>query len=127
MKAVRSYRDLDVWQQSMALVEECYKVTRALPAEERFGLSAQVRRAAASIPSNLAEGHCRRSTAAYLNPVSIALGSQAELETELELARRLGFVRGETFDSLDRALRQVGRQLYGLHRALDLRLRADRK
>lgn len=122
MKPIQSYKDLEAWQQSLALVEECYRATRSFPVDERFELSAQLRRAAVSIASNIAEGHSRRSTRAYLNHVSIALGSQAELETELEIARRLGFVGGKTSEKLDGIARQVGRLLYGLHRAIQAKV-----
>src|SRR5687768_8824581 len=89
-----TYRDLDVWKQGMDLVEEVYKATKSFPTSELYGLTNQVRRAAISIPSNIAEGHCRRSTKAFANHVSIALGSGGELETCIELAARLGFLTG---------------------------------
>src|SRR5687767_4368955 len=87
-----SHRDLETWQQSMTLVEECYRVTTSFPNSELYGLTSQLRRAACSIPSNVAEGHCRRSTKVYANHVSITLGSHGELETCLEIALRLGFL-----------------------------------
>ena len=118
MALVRRYQDLEAWQQAMLLAERCYKVTASFPREELFGLTSQLRRASVSIPSNVAEGHSRRTRPAYVYHVSLALGSQAEVETQLELSRRLGFLSGEAFREIDRVVRPVGRLLYGLHRAL---------
>jgi four helix bundle protein len=81
MNSIETYRDLEAWQFGMTLVERCYAETKGFPVDERYGLTAQLRRAAISIPSNVAEGACRRTTNAYINHVSIALGSHAELET----------------------------------------------
>ncbi|MEW5984951.1 MAG: four helix bundle protein [Acidobacteriota bacterium] len=85
MKRISSFRDLEAWRLSMDLVQACFELSGSFPKSEIFGLTAQFRRAALSIPSNLAEGH-RRPRPAYLNHVSIALGSHAELETCLEVA-----------------------------------------
>jgi four helix bundle protein len=93
--AIFAYRDLEDWKQGMDLVEHCYDVTSAFPRSEMYGLGGQLRRAVVSIPANLAEGHGRRSTKAFLNHVSIAIGSQAEVATCIELAGRLGFVKAE--------------------------------
>jgi len=84
-----SYRELVVWQKAMSLAEAAYAVAGLLPDSERFGLSSQIRRAAISVPSNIAEGHERRSRAEYRRFIAIACGSLAELETQLELANRL--------------------------------------
>jgi four helix bundle protein len=81
MATSKSYRDLDAWQAGMTFVERLYSVTSRFPSEERFGLTTQLRRAAISIPSNVAEGWARRSIRTYANHVSIALGSHAEVET----------------------------------------------
>ena len=113
-----TYRDLDAWKQGMDLVEQCYRVTASFPIHERYGLTSQLRRAAVSIPSNIAEGHCRRTTGAYANHVSIALGSHGELETCLELAVRLGFLKVSDASRLTESTNSVGRLLSGLHRAL---------
>ena len=91
MGEIKSYRDLDVWQLGVELAVDCYALTSRFPAEERFGLTGQARRAAVSIPSNVAEGHNRRSPQsnnAYRNHVSIALGSSGELDTQFEVALR---------------------------------------
>jgi four helix bundle protein len=113
-----SHKDLVAWQLGMDLVVSCYELTNALPRDERFGLVSQMRRAAISMPANLAEGHARRSRPAYANHVSIALGSQAELETLVELCRRLRVGAVPMLDQFERDLRVIGKVLYGLHRAL---------
>jgi four helix bundle protein len=117
-----TYRDLDAWKQGMEVVEEVYKVTKSFPANELYGLTSQIRRAAISIPSNIAEGHCRRSTKAFANHVSIALGSAGELETCIELAARLGFLKAPESTQLLASANLVGRLLYGLYGSLERRL-----
>jgi len=113
-----AFKELDTWQQSMNLVEECYKTTTRFPRAEMYGLTSQLRRAAVSIPANVAEGYCRRSTKVYAHHVSISLGSHAELETCVELACRLGFVTSIERDDLTVRTDSVGRLLSGLHRSL---------
>ena len=120
-----NYRKLHAWEQGMGLVEQCYQATQKFPDQERYGLTSQIRRAAVSIPSNIAEGHCRRTTKAYLNHVSIALGSQGELETLLELGFRLGFIAATGNAELQSACASVGKLLNGLHRALEIKLRSN--
>jgi four helix bundle protein len=117
----RGHRQLIVWHKAMLLVEECYRLTSQFPRTERFGLCAQIRRAAVSVPSNIAEGHNRRTRQAYAHHVSIALGSQAELETQLELGARLGLVSRERLEPAQSAAAEVGRLLHGLVRALESR------
>jgi four helix bundle protein len=112
------YRDLEVWKLSMDLAEQCYRTTANFPRAELYGLTSQCRRAAISIPSNIAEGHCRRRTKVYANHVSIALGSHGELETCMELASRLGFLAAEDRRSLQALSDSVGRLLSGLYRSL---------
>ena len=119
MTPVGTYRDLELWQTAMTLVERCYRATKAFPVEERFGLTSQLRRAAISIPSNVAEGACRRTTNAFVNHVSIALGSHAEFETCVEIAFRLGYVSSQTKDELFRTSDSTGRLLNGLLHALE--------
>ncbi len=87
--AKRPHEDLKVWQDAMNLVEAVYTFSGAFPESERFGLTAQVRRAAVSVPSNIAEGAARRSTQEYLRFLSVARGSLAELDTQCQLAVRL--------------------------------------
>jgi len=117
-----TYRNLIVWKQGIELVVECYRLTDRFPHSELYGLTNQLRRAALSIPANVAEGHCRRETKPFRHHVSIAIGSHGELETCFELAFRLGFLsesdKSHVFTSSD----SVGRLLHGLHRSLKQRI-----
>jgi four helix bundle protein len=122
---MRAYRKLDAWQEAMNLVEDCYKATATFPNSELYGLTSQLRRAATSIPCNVAEGSCRRKTRAYANHVGIALGSHAEVETCVELACRLGFLAERERDALDVRTASVGRLLSGLHRSLEEKLQRE--
>ena len=91
--SVRNYRDLLVWQIGMGIAKQVYLLTRGFPKEEMYGLSSQMRRAAVSIPANIAEGHSRDSTKEYLRHLSIAQGSLAELETFFMLAQELDYAK----------------------------------
>ncbi|MDE0461595.1 MAG: four helix bundle protein [Caldilineaceae bacterium SB0668_bin_21] len=118
MTSIRSYRDLLVWQKSIDLTVRTYKLTGRFPSEERYGLTSQMRRAAASIPANIAEGHARRSTGEYLHFLGIARGSLAELETFLTLSERLGLIGGEISDSLWKNCAEISKMLAGLVRSI---------
>lgn len=109
-----SFRDLEVWQEAMTLVEEIYGVSREFPADERVGLTVQIRRAAISIPSNIAEGRRRKRNKPYVNHLEIGLGSQAEVETQLELAFRLRYCPLDVYDRVRQRIERVGRMLNGL-------------
>ena len=89
---IRSFRDLRVWQAGIELIESSYAVTSKFPRNEVYGLCSQMQRAAVSVPSNIAEGHARESTKEYLQHLSIAQASPAELEMQLEIAWRLNYV-----------------------------------
>jgi len=89
---IRSYKDLIVWQRSMDLVESIYRITERLPANEQWGLVSQMRRAAVSVPSNIAEGYGRQSSGNYIQFLSISRGSLLELETQIELCIRLKYL-----------------------------------
>ncbi len=91
MTTARGYRDLLVWQKGMALVREVYILTKEFPDEERFGLISQMRRAAVSIPSNIAEGQARHTTREFIQFISHAEGSLAELDTQIRVSIELGF------------------------------------
>ena len=117
MENRQTFRDLETWQAAMALVEYCYAATKSFPSDERFALTGQLRRAAVSIPSNVAEGACRHSPHAYANHVNIALGSHAELETLVELAFRLGFLTAVSKQRVVDQCNTVGRLLNGLRRS----------
>ena len=86
---ISSFRDLDVWKDAVDLAEKVYRATTAFPGDERFGLTSQIRRAATSVASNIAEGHARNSTREFFQFVAIALGSLAEVETQWEIANRV--------------------------------------
>ena len=114
---ISSYRDLDAWQLGMSFVQMVYELASAFPTGERFGLTAQLRRAAASIPSQIAEGH-QHPTRSYRHYVIVALGSQAECETQLELARRLQSASPQQIAPVIDFAARVGQVLHGLARSL---------
>jgi len=118
MSDTESYQDLDVWKVSMSLVEAVYALTGLLPKAEVFGLSAQLRHAAVSIPSNIAEGHGRSHRAEYLHHLSFAKGSLKEVETQLLLAVRLGFVTRDQTAGAWELSQRVGRMLTRLVQSL---------
>ncbi|MBN8726941.1 MAG: four helix bundle protein [Xanthomonadales bacterium] len=105
----RPHERLDVWQDAMRLVELIYLVSSRFPPDERFGLISQIRRAATSIPSNIAEGAARRSRQEYLRFLSIARGSLSEVDTQLQIASRLGMVEAasEVDDLIDRVFARI--------------------
>lgn len=119
---IRSYRDLQIWQRAMALTADIYRLTATLPGSERYGLCAQMQRAAVSIPCNIAEGHERDSTREFLRFISIAQGSLAELETQLLLAVSLELSSQSTIDALLLETSELGRMMNGLRSKLLLRL-----
>lgn len=118
MATMRNYRELIVWQKAMDLVELVYQATRQFPKEELYGLTSQVRRSAVSIPSNIAEGQARKSTAEFLNFLSIANGSRAEMETQILLAQRLKYVTNDTAQQILNLSEEVNRLLNGLMNSL---------
>jgi four helix bundle protein len=119
MQTIKSYRDLEVWRKAMELAEQCYKSTSLFPRRETYGLANQIRPAAVSIPSNIAEGHSRRTLQAYLDHLSIALGSQSELETQIDLSCRLKLLPQNSGDEILKLAEQVGRMLHALIRSLE--------
>jgi four helix bundle protein len=117
--AISSYRDLIAWQKAMDLVVTVYQATEPYPNREMFGLTNQSRRAAVSVPSNIAEGQGRGSTKDYVHFLRIARGSLQELETQLILAQRLGFLPDSHLESLLAQSDEVSRIISGLIRSLD--------
>ena len=111
---MRNYRDLIVWQKSMALVTEVYSITRLFPKEELYGLVSQTRRSAVSIPSNIAEGYGRHSTNDYTRFLQIAIGSLYELQTQLEICLNLGYLLKDTFEKAYEQSREIERMLSSL-------------
>jgi len=112
----KPHKNLDVWTLSMELARMVYRLTAAYPNEERFGLVSQMRRAAVSIPSNIAEGAARDSDNEFRNFLSIARSSLSELDTQLDLSYDLGFVPARLRSEVDELLSRVDRMLYGLHK-----------
>ena len=111
MSEVQSYRDLIVWQRAMDVAAATYELTRDYPRDEMFGLTSQSRRAASSIPANIAEGYGRASRQAYINFLRIAQGSLKELETHLLLAERVGIARAGSIQPLLEQSEEIGRML----------------
>ena len=115
---MKDYKELGVWRKAVALAIATYKATAAFPDEEKFGLTAQMRRAAASIPANTAEGWGRGTTKGYIQFLLIARGSLMELETHAIIARELSYLSEEQFRNLQGQGQEVGRMLNGLVQSL---------
>lgn len=116
---IKTFKDLKVWQKAYSLVLEVYKASKNFPSEERFGLTSQIRRAAVAIPSNIAEGYARRYLKQYIQFLYIAYGSGAEIETQLMLAKDLGYLKEEKFKELIERYYEIERMLMGLIKALE--------
>ncbi len=114
----RGYKDLLVWRKGIDLVKEIYRMTKPFPAEERFGLISQMRRAAVSVPSNIAEGQARRTTGEFVQFLSQAEGSIAELDTQLVLAVELGYAEAAQVASAAELVSELRRMLNALRRTL---------
>jgi four helix bundle protein len=112
--APKAHRNLRVWQAGTELADVIYAATSGFPTEERFGLAAQMRRAAVSVPSNIAEGAARASNAEFLRFLHTARGSLAELDTQMEIARRRGYMTDDVLHRLSDLIEEVGRTLQGL-------------
>ena len=115
---VRSYRDLIAWQKSIDLVAEIYSCTQTFPRTETYGLVSQLRRAAVSVPSNIAEGHARLTTGEFRQFLGHALGSLTEIETQIIIAERLGYLIPSKSADLSARTAEVGKVLNGLLRPL---------
>jgi four helix bundle protein len=115
---IESYRDLRVWKEAMDLAVQCYEATKAFPREEMFGLVTQIRRAASSVPANIAEGYGRESTGSYAHFLRTAQGSLKELETHLLLATRVDLILEAKSEPLIQQSDVVGRMLRGLIRSI---------
>ena len=110
----QSFRDLLVWQRSMQLSVSIYRLTKEFPREEVYGLTSQIRRAAVSVPSNIAEGQRRLTGGEFRQFLGIARGSNFELQTQLEIARALEFGNSELIDKAESLSHEVGKMTYGL-------------
>ncbi|NDD64723.1 MAG: four helix bundle protein [Acidobacteria bacterium] len=120
--AIQSFRDLEVWKLAMDLAVECYRVTKAFPKEELFGMTSQIRRSAASIPANIAEGQGREHTKEFLNHLSIARGSLMEVQTHLMLANRVGLLNEQELQRLLPICERISQMLSRLRQALERKL-----
>ena len=115
---VKNYQDLIAWQKAMDLVEDVYKASKAFPKEEIYALTSQIRRAAVSVPSNIAEGQGRRTTSDFLRHLSIAYGSLCEVETQILIAARLRYLEKRNVEPVLVRAGEVGRLLNGLMNSL---------
>jgi len=120
---VNSYQDLVVWQKAMDLVEHCYRITKGFPKDELFGMTSQIRRSAASIPANIAEGWGREGTREYIQFLRMAQGSLKELETHLILSRRVGLATEAQATPLLSLCTEVGKMTRSLIGSLQHKLK----
>ena len=119
--SIHNYQQLLVWQKAMDLVVSCYKASEGFPQGELYGLTSQLRRAAVSIPANIAEGRHRQHIREFIQHLSIAYGSLAELETHIYLAERLGFMESPVVQTLLQQTSEIGKMLNGLKKSLHAR------
>jgi len=118
MSDIKTFRDLLVWQKSMALVTDVYRISTEFPRAEQFGLTSQIRRSAVSVPSNIAEGFGRKSTGDYVRFLNISEGSLYELQTQMEIARNLSYLDHANYDRTYEQTREIERMLSSLIRKL---------
>ncbi|HEX8355127.1 MAG TPA: four helix bundle protein [Pyrinomonadaceae bacterium] len=118
---MRPHEKLETWSLAMDFVIDTYRATDAFPKEEKFGLTSQIRRAAVSVPANIAEGAARNSEKEFIHFLSNAQGSASELDTELIIAHRLGYMTDEKFAELQVKLEKIGRLITGLSQYLKRR------
>ena len=116
---LKNYRDLIVWQKSYQLCIDIYRITKDFAKEERFGLTSQIRRAAVSVPSNIAEGYGRRTTPDYIRALYVAYGSHCELETQMLLSGDLGYIKVADMKKLQEEIGEVERMLKALIKSLE--------
>lgn len=109
---MQSHKDLNVWKQSMGFVSKIYRLTKGMPVEEQYGLSSQMRRSAISIPCNIAEGAARKSSKEYMQFLYISLGSLAEIETQLDIAESLEYIKKTSDLTMD--VIEIRKMLLGL-------------
>ena len=116
---LKNYKELKVWQKAYQLCIKIYKITKGFPKEERYGLTSQIRRAAVSVPSNIAEGYGRKTTQEYMRALYIAYGSNCELETQILLSGDLGYIKTDDLKNLQGDIGNVERMLKALIRSLE--------
>jgi four helix bundle protein len=113
-----NYKDLRVWEKSVDLVLECYRISRSFPKHETYGLASQLRRAPVSIPANIAEGNSRESRKEYIRHITIAYSSLAELETHLVIGMRLNYIEPHIYIRINERTGEIGKMLNGLRKSL---------
>ncbi|MBD2512063.1 four helix bundle protein [Nostoc muscorum FACHB-395] len=118
MSEINDFKDLKIWQKGIDIAEKCYFLTKLFPKEELYGMVQQIRRSAASIPANIAEGYGRRSTAEYIRFLNIAQGSLNELETHIILSQRVGLCSQTDIESIILLLREESRMIIALIKKL---------
>lgn len=118
MDKERPHRKLDVWKRSLLFAKKVYDLTAKYPAQEIYGLTSQMRRAAISIPSNLAEGAARKGTKEFLQFINVAQGSISELDTQIELSFMLGYIFKDAYDQTMDELKVISKMLFGLSRSV---------
>lgn len=118
---MNNYKDLILWQKSVDLAVSIYNVTQHFPKEEQYGLISQIRRSSVSIPSNLAEGAGRNTTKDFNNFLGISYGSSCELDTQLIIANRVGFLDNNDFGLLNKEVNEIQRMNYALKKSLNLK------
>jgi four helix bundle protein len=116
---LKNYKELKVWQKAYQLCLEVYKITKGFPKEEGYGLTSQIRRAAVSVPSNIAEGYGRKTTPEYLRSLYFAYGSNCELDTQISLSGDLGYMKAQEKETLQRNIEEVERMLKALIKSLE--------
>ena len=115
---MNNFRELLVWKKSVDLSVEIYKLTKLFPDSERFNLTTQMQRSGTSIPSNIAEGSGRTTAASFKQFLSIALGSAYELETQLIISRKLGYIKDESYEAVIKQITEVQKMTFGLMKTL---------
>ena len=115
---IKNHKDLEVWKEAVGLSVTCYTMTKSFPDSEQFGLASQMRRAAVSIASNIAEGAARSGSKEFLQFLYISLASASELDTQIEIARRVGFGKSAELERLQSQVNTISRMLQGLIRSL---------
>jgi four helix bundle protein len=116
---LKNYKELKVWQRSYQICLEIYRITKGFPKEERYGLTSQIRRAAVSVPSNIAEGYGRKTTPEYIRFLYIAYGSNCELETQILLSGDLGYIETGKLEMLLEGIGEVERMLKALIKSIE--------
>ena len=116
---LKNYKELTVWQKAYQVCLEVYKITKGFPGEERYGLTSQIRRAAVSVPSNIAEGYGRKTTREYIRSLYLAYGSNCELDTQISLSGDLGYMKAQEKEMLQKNIGEVERMLKALIKSLE--------